>query len=195
MSDIPGGRESDQREVMQMMAQFDVPAYARRARNMEQALEHLLERCRRKRNEWLMMARLRLGQLAVLTGEWSALEAMLDDEQIARLRQLHAELEPKLRVPLTATTSVRVLRRALVDFIQSAERFNRRWSAYLAKVDLAHVNALRDGYNRFYVLEKECALRNSAVARLGFQHMPPLTSADLERLLPPLFVPQPCTKG
>ena len=38
----------------------------------------------------------------------------------------------------------------------------------MPSIDLTHVNKLRDGYNRYYVLEKECALRNVRLAALGF---------------------------
>ena len=56
----------------------------------------------------------------------------------------------------------------------------------LLTVDLARVNQLRDGYNRYYVLEKECAVRSPKVARQGFRPLPPLTTADLAAELPPL---------
>jgi hypothetical protein len=57
-------------------------------------------------------------------------------------------------------------------------------------VDLSQVNALRDGYNRYYVLEKECASRSPRTARHGFRPLPPLTADDLAALLPPLPVPR-----
>jgi hypothetical protein len=190
MTEGPVGGDRERREVREMLAQYDAPAYARRARRMELALEHLLDRCRQKRGEWLMMPRLRIGQLAALAGEWSALLPVLDQEQIDRLQQLHVELAPKLRLPLTPTTSLSGLRGAVREFILSAERFNRRWNAYLTGVNLDTINELREGYNRYYVLEKECAIRNSVLARLGFHPQTPLTTADLERLLPPLFVPE-----
>ena len=60
----------------------------------------------------------------------------------------------------------------------------------LGQVDVAEVNRLRDGYNRWYVLEKECAVRSHAVARQGFVPLPPLTSAELAEHLPLLPVPR-----
>jgi hypothetical protein len=185
----PSNHEADTREVQEMLAQFDAPAYVRRARRVEQALELLLEQCRLRRAEWLTMPRLRLGQLAARAGEWVALLPFLDAEQVCRLEALHAELAPRLRLPIEPSTSPRALRGALVDYGASAERFNRRWTAHLAEIDLSEINALREGYNHYYVLEKECAVRNGVLARLGFQPMVPLTTGDLERLLPPLFVP------
>lgn len=104
------------------------------------------------------------------------------------MRQLHRELEPRLRIPVEPTSSLRRLRRALVELIESTERFNRGWKPFLEAVDLARVNELRDGYNRWYVLEKECALRSPRLARLGFQRLEPITPETLAVLFPPLPV-------
>jgi hypothetical protein len=81
------------------------------------------------------------------------------------------------------------LRRALAELCGSIELFNRRWREYLPTVELNEVNALRDGYNRWYVLEKECAVRSPRLAREGFVRLEPLSSASLLELLPPLGVP------
>jgi hypothetical protein len=74
--------------------------------------------------------------------------------------------------------------------IPALERFNRRWEAFLPTVDLTSLNRLREGYNRYYLLEKECAVRSVVVARRGFSPLPPLTQTDLAALLPCLPVPQ-----
>ena len=52
------------------------------------------------------------------------------------------------------------------------------------------VNDKRDGYNRYYVLEKACALRSDTLARLGFSPLPPMDLAELRAHLPPLPVPR-----
>jgi hypothetical protein len=184
----PGG-DADRREAQQLLSQYDAPAYVRRARGVEGAREHLLARCRRQREEWLGMVRLRLATLHDLAGDWSALGRWLEEEHCRALAELHAALSPKLRVPLEPTASPRALRRALRELIASLERFNARWQRYLGEVDLGPLNAVRDGYNRYYVLEKECALRSAVLARVNFQPLPPFTRADLAALLPPLVVP------
>src|SRR5262249_36346535 len=107
------------------------------------------------------------------------------------LRKMHAELQPRLRLPVSPTTSARALRRALSELCASLEGFNRRWARFLGEVNLAHVNERRDGYNRYYVIEKECALRSPQLARQGFRPLAPATAADVEALLPPLPVPRP----
>jgi hypothetical protein len=173
------------------VSHYDVPAYVRRARGVQDAFEHLLRTCRAKRDELLAMVRTRVGVLHGLAGDWAVLRPLLaDDEQVHALRQLHADLNPKLRVPVTPTSSLWALRRAIRELSESIERFNRRWQEFLPKVDLTRVNELRDGYNRYYLLEKECAVRSPRLARQGFHRLEPLTTEELVLLLPPLPVPR-----
>jgi hypothetical protein len=188
VEDMPIPAGEDRREFLQMLGRFDGPAYVRRARGVQEALERLLERCRHQRNEWLMMVRLRVGELRALAGDWAALRPLLAEGQDAVLERLHAELEPRLRVPVEQTSSRRLLRRAVRELNESIERFNRRWQKYLAEVDLTPLNELRDGYNRYYVLEKECALGSAAVARQGFRPLLPYTFAELHAEVPLLPV-------
>ncbi len=137
------------------------------------------------------MVRTRLGQLAALAGDWEALRpALADDDQLDMLRRLHDELRPALRVPVAPTASARALRRSAAALCASIVRFNRRWQEYLGGVDLAPLNALREGYNRHYVLEKECAVRSARLAREGFRRLAPLTAGELAALFPPLPVPR-----
>src|SRR5262245_16421341 len=105
-------------------ALYDAPAYVRRARTTEAAYEYLLARCRRQRDEWLLMVRLRLGTLKARAGEWSVLLPFLVDEgQLAQLEQLHAELSPKLRAPVAQTNSQRRLRSTLLELTESIGLF------------------------------------------------------------------------
>ena len=69
----------------------------------------------------------------------------------------------QIRAHVRPSSSGRVLQRALGELKESIERFNRRWQEFLHQVDLTHVNRLRDGYNRYYLLEKECAVRTFAL--------------------------------
>jgi hypothetical protein len=191
MESVPLGSDPDRREQNQWLSLYDVPAYVRRARSVEDALEGLVARGKQQREAWLAMARLRLGRLRALAGDWPALLPYLADEgQLAVLERLWSELAPKLRLPPAPTSAPRRLRRALAELVSSLERFNARWREHLGKVDLAQVNQLREGYNRYYVLEKACALRSDLLARLGFTPLPPLDHAEVERRLPPLPVPR-----
>jgi hypothetical protein len=190
MEDVPIlGSEDERNFVNRFLSYHGAPAYVRRAREVEEAFRAVVERCRRRREEWLSLVRIRLGTLRALAGDWDWLRPLLDDGQLEVVRKLHAELQPRLRVLVSATTSVRALRRALHELRESLESFNRRWTKFLRELDLGPLNALRDGYNRYYVLEKECAVRSPQLARAGFRPLEPATAADLEALLPPLPVP------
>jgi hypothetical protein len=192
MDEIPVlGHDVESQLFKQFLVQYDVPAYMRRAQQVQAAFEHLVARCRRQREAWLDMVRLRLGRLHALAGDWDRLLPWLaDGEQVEALRRLHATLEPRLRVPIAATSSPRVLGTALVELQESIERFNRRWLAFLRDLDFDRVNELRDGYNRYFVLEKECAVRSARLARQGFVRLEPVTVEELTALLPPLAVPR-----
>jgi hypothetical protein len=78
----------------------------------------------------------------------------------------------------------------LRELCESLLHFNQRWQAFLQTVDLTPINHLRDAYNRYYLLEKECALRSARLARQGFRRLDPLTLDELSTLVPPLPVPQ-----
>jgi hypothetical protein len=191
MDDVPIiGTEAGADPVKQFIAQYGAPAYLRRAQQTEQAFNQVVERCRQKREEWLPMVRIHLGLLVALAGEWDKLRELLANDQIELLRRLHEDLAPRLRVTVEPTSSVRALRRVLRELTESLENFNRRWAAFLPEVDLTSVNELRERYNRYYVLEKECAVRSAAVARQGFRPLPPATVEDIAAVLPPLPVPQ-----
>ena len=191
MEDVLGTFAENQREASEFLARFDAPAYVRRACAVEDALEAVLHRCRVQREAWLLMLRTLAGTLKGLAGAWMALRPWLaDDEQVGSLESLHALLDLRPRLPVQRTTSRRVLRRALIELAGSVERFNRRWRAYLAAVDLSAANELRTGYNKYYLLEKECALLPARVARAGYRPLEPPTVADLLERLPLLPVPQ-----
>jgi hypothetical protein len=181
----------DRRALQQIAALHGPPAFAVRALRVKEAFDSLVARCLQQRQELLGMARIRLGTLHALAGTWTALESLLQDVgQLDALQQLEAELRPELRLLPKPTSSLRVLRRAVQELADSLDRFNRRWQEYLKGVDLSGINALRDGYNKYYVLEKECLLGSPRLARQGFRPLPPATTADLADQFPPLPIPR-----
>jgi hypothetical protein len=185
------GRNDDNRIVKQFQAQFDVPAFVRRAQRVQEALDQLVAICRRQRHQWLSMPRIRLGVLKGLAGEWERLSSWLaDGDQVKVLHDLDNELAPQLRSRIEPTSSGRKLQRGLQALKESLEYFNRRWQAFLPGVDLTQINELRVNYNRYYLLEKECAMRSPRLARQGFRRLEPLTIRELADLLPPLTMPQ-----
>jgi hypothetical protein len=181
----------EERAFQEVVGLYDAPAYVRRARQVEGAYEELLARCRAQRDEWLGMVRLRVGQLFALAETPEVLHRLLADEtQVRMLCEMHKEMAPVLRAPVEPTRSQWVLRAALQDLIESIERFSRRWEEYLRGIDVAPINVLREGYNRYYILEKECAMRSPAGARQGFARLEPLTREEVAALFPPLRVPR-----
>ncbi len=175
----------------ELLARHGGPAFVRRAREVHEAFEDVLARARGQRQQWLEMVSLRLATLAALAGDWGRLRPLLaDDEQVEVLRRLHDELRPTLRAPVEATTSTGRLKAALAELLASLERFNRRWEAFLPTVDLTRVNALREGYNAYFVLEKECAVGRPALTKADFVKLPPLRTEDVARALPPLPAPR-----
>jgi hypothetical protein len=185
------GRDATNEVFKRSLAQGDTPAYIRRARRVEAALEQLLDHCRRRRAEWLEMVRLRISILHALAGDWDNVRPFLaDEQQINIFRYSLAALVSPLRTPVGPTASARILRHALYELQDSLERFNQHWQEFLASVDLTLINELRDGYNRYYVLEKECAVRSPRVARQGFVPLQPLTHEELASQFPLLPVPQ-----
>jgi hypothetical protein len=190
VSEIPIPREDGRQAFNELLALYDGPAYLRRARRVQAAHEQLLEQCRGQRDEWLALVRVRLGTLRGLAGTWEALAPHLADEgQVRLLDELWEALDPHLRLPVEPTTSARVLREAVRELGESVERFNRRWLEFVRGLDLSAVNAERANYNRYYLLEKECAVRSPFVARAGYTPLDPLTHDDIQAALPPLPVP------
>jgi hypothetical protein len=177
-----------------MLGRYDAPAYVRRALRVQRAYDDLLAWCQCQREQMLAMVRVRLATVYALAGNWSALAPFLvDDSQYHVLAQMHQDLAPELLGPLEPTCSPRALRLALRELCTSIERFNQRWRMYLAELSLATVNDERAGYNKYYLLEKECAVRSAVLARLGFRPLEPLTIAELAEVLPEL--PMPCLRN
>jgi len=185
------GRNDDNRVVQRVLGHYDAPAFIRRARRVQEALDLVLVRCRQQRDQWLMMPRLRLGMLRALAGDWHRLQPWLaDEDQFVVLQDLENELTPRLRVRIEPTPSGRKLQRHLRALRESLETFNRRWLDFLLNVDLTPVNEAREGYNRYYLLEKECAMRSPRLARQGFHPLQPMTVDELRTRLPLLPIPR-----
>jgi hypothetical protein len=183
--------DEDRRIVQEIAGRFGAPAFVRRARLVETSWTQLLEHGGKLRLQRLDMVGLRLGQLLALAGAWEALHPLLpEDADRTLLIRLHDELQPRLRMALQPSTSERVLRAALRELVEAMEIFNGHWKRWLAEVDLTPINKARENYNRYYLLEKECALGSALVARRDFKPLPPITRADVEVHLPLLALPR-----
>ena len=175
-------------EVKEMMGLFDLPAFARRGQDLEITLRRLHERCHKARLPLLDMVQLRLRQWSrAVTGPdaWPAIFA----RSIEPLWPL-AAAEP----PNWAEFPAPIRRQRIIasDLIAAVLRFNRRWQQFVEQLNLEPVNIVIDGYNRYYVLEKECVMGSARLAARHFQHVPLLTTATLFSDHPPLPVPELC---
>lgn len=171
------------------MLAFDTPAYLRRARQVEAEWEHLLALCARERERQLSLPRLRLAQLIVGTRAVDHAERLpVHEADRCRLIELYHHWQPKLRTRIPISEGPAAVRLA-ERLIESFAAFNRRWEKWLREVDLGPVNRHRDGYNRYYVLEKECAIRSERSAREGFEPLPMVTVDDLFSRFPRLDLP------
>ncbi len=172
------------------MPLMDAPAFVRRARDVEAAWNGLIENCARERTRLLEMPRMRLARLLALAPSDAALSSLSGTLEDAHdLVELHRDWQPRLRSKVSASPSAAELMRAFADLRLSFKRFNHRWIKTLHELDLKPINALREGYNRFYLLEKECALRSTRIAREGFQPLEPVTVERLLEEFPLLKIP------
>ena len=183
--DEPMPLEVADAETREMLGLFDVPAFARRGQDLEHAIVRLHARCDRERSTLLEMVRLRLRQ-------WSAASAGPDDWRDTFSAPI-ASLWPFAGAehPAWASRPETLRRRRAIgrDLVASIERFNRRWTSALDSLDLVPINQLVDGYNRYYLLEKECALGSARVARHRFTLREPLILDELRAQHPELPVP------
>jgi hypothetical protein len=176
---------TDETELKDLLGLFDVPAFARRGRDLEYGLRRLDQRLERERAGLLAMVHLRLRQWAsVATGPADWREVLT--APVASLYPLAGAEEP---VWASLPPSARRRRAVACDLVASVTRFNRRWLAILDQVKLDPINRQIDLYNRYYVLEKECVLGST---RLAAQHFVPQPHLSRDRLLrdhPTLPVP------
>lgn len=186
-ADESGPLTSTDGELKELLGLFDAPAFARRGQDLEYALARLHARCRRARDELLDMVRLRLRQ-------WSASSTGLDDWSgsfAAPIAPLWSLCNAKPPAWASRPAPARRRRAVARDLVASVNRFNRRWAAFLDRLNLEPVNRMIDQYNRYYVLEKECVLGSARLALRHFTPKPRLTVADLAEEYPPLPVPVP----
>jgi hypothetical protein len=172
-------------EIKELLGLFDVPAFARRGHDLESALIRLRSRLQGHRQTLLNMVQLRLRQWAAATTGPEA-ELRYFAQPIAELWALTGSDPPRWA---RRSASSWKLRRIARDLIASVERFNRRWSEQLDRVDLGPINRMVDDYNRYYLLEKECSLGS---ARLAARNFVPKVRVDIQELrdeFPPLPVP------
>ncbi len=137
------------------------------------------------------MSRMRLSRVFFLSDEWTRfLDSVCAKDDVEYLTRLYDEWKPVLRSVVKPARNEKELRKAVSELALSFESFNRRWNRSVQEIDIESLNRLREGYNRYYVFEKECALGSSLLAQLGFVKQKPVSAEDLLELFPPLKIPQ-----
>jgi hypothetical protein len=173
-------------EVKEMMGLFDLPAFARRGQDLEITRRRLHERCDKARLQLLDMVQLRLRQWSrAVTGPeaWPAVFT----RSIEPLWSLAAAEPPRWAEFAAPIRRQRTIAR---DLLAAVIRFNRRWEQFVKQLNLEPVNTVIDGYNRYYVLEKECVMGSARLAARHFQPVPLVTAARLLDDHPLLPVPE-----
>jgi hypothetical protein len=176
--------------TQRLLGRFDVPAYVRRGLRVAQRRAALTAHCRKKRLELLYHVRWRADQVrhAVSRPEEFERHVPLPTER-DQWRALWDVLEISGDRAGGAAVSPRRLRRMLRETHESLTRFNRVWQQYIGQLDLTPLNRELEAYNRYYLLEKECALRSARLARQGYRPFSPISTDDLLDQFPLLSVP------
>jgi hypothetical protein len=178
----------------QLLGQFDAPSYVRRGLEVEQAWTDLLAALNRSRRQWLDPLGRRMAWLKARSGDWRRLTGD-DPGALVALGMLENLLPASLRFPPGRAWWIALPRLEYRRWNRDLEEFNRFWRDTLETVDLAPVNRRREAYNRWYLLEKECALGSARLALAGYRPLVPATASDLVARLPFLPVPAPRTSG
>jgi hypothetical protein len=164
------------------------PAFIARARAPQMALDSMLRACHAKRDEMLKWPKFHLATLArQIRNDWPRLGSFFaHPESVAVLAAMHEGMHANTTAQPNWLSSDRA---ALRQFLESAERFNRHWQAYIDSLDLEPVNKPRRDFNQFYVLEKSCAFGNDRVTE-GFEPLAMIDSAFLYERFPLLTLPK-----
>ncbi|QDU64823.1 hypothetical protein Pan216_57160 [Planctomycetes bacterium Pan216] len=183
--DVMPGSDGWAQGAKQMLGLCDAPAYLRRARRVEESIERVARRCESKRYELLDGVRFRLrgwNRLCQDDGtNWERLP-----EEMRRLLEIVSSTafsEGDRRIAFGVTGTVRDLLEAINE---SVERFNRRWLTFVESLDTTAANRLIDGYNQYYLFEKECAVGSPWLAARGYQPKEVLNRDWILKRYPPL---------
>jgi len=160
--------------LRQLLGRYDVPAYVRRGLRVEAAIRHFFAQAEahyRTVAEPLVASARALARL--VPGPPAFAQALAAPETAGELEALLQRLA--VRLPWGARRASQfAIRGAARQLAEAIDRFNRRWLETVQMLDYAAVNREIEGYNRYYLLEKECALRSRHVAARGFRPLRPI---------------------
>lgn len=177
---------STEGEIKELLGLFDAPAFARRGRDIEWAVQRTLTLCSRRRSELLEMVHCRLRMWANLASgpqDWP----LAFREPIDALWTL-AEAEPP-RWKAGKPPSAKKAGVVALGLSQSIERFNDRWMRFVNELQVDTINHQIDRYNKYYVIEKECIVGSARLASRLFVPQPRIEPGWLLSHFPLLPVP------
>lgn len=170
-------------------ASFDTPAYVRRGLTVETEWNTLADKLHRIWTEWTVPVGRLCAQLRHQADGWEAFGPWLaSPEDLDLLRRLDQRLDFRLKYPPAKALWLWPLKGSLRRLARMAADLNEAWAKHLGTLDLEPVNRAREQYNRWYLLEKECAMRSTRLAAGGFEAFPRVEANDLINLFPPLPV-------
>jgi hypothetical protein len=149
--------EGSRGEFLKILAEFgEEPAFIARGLAPQIALDEFVRSCRTQRDEMLEWPKRHYANLYCrVGGDWIRLARnFASDEEIGKLKILHGELVSDRPI---SSNIFQTNGSALRQFLQSAHKFNKNWTALLNHVSLDPVNKPRQDYNEFYLVEKGCA--------------------------------------
>lgn len=172
-------------EIGALAGLFDAPAFARRGNELAFVSEGFEAKLIQMRSELLSMVHVRSRQWVNAAGPESW-RLVLDEP----LDQLAATLGIELAGASTSPVGPAALARIARELRASVERFNMRWTQYAKDVDTSPLNRLIERYNRYYLLEKECALGSARASARHFRPVEPISAESILKRHPPLPVPR-----
>lgn len=178
-SDMVLGRQTDWDDMAKrVLGLFDQPAYIRRALRVEDAIRAIEEKIDHERKLMLAPVRRALAVWQELLRQKPDAAKLLTDRQAEAIAGVASMIDgPTSHGAIGVWTRPR---RVLGQLASAIDRLNERWVQYVEAVDVSLIEQRIDEYNRYYLLEKECAFRSPRAAARGFVHMPPF---DRQRLL------------
>jgi hypothetical protein len=161
---------------------FDTPAYVRRGLAVEEMWLSLQGKLQHTWTEWSGPMGMLCSQLRHQADGLEKFRPWLgSDEDLARLLELDRRLNFRLKYPPGKSLWLWPLKGSLKRLRQMGLHLNEAWAKHLATLDLGPLNRARELYNRWYILEKECAMRSARLAAGGFEMLPMATVKDLEQ--------------
>jgi hypothetical protein len=176
------------REERELLAMADTPSYVRRALRVEEATRQVLLRGESLREQWQLGVRVRLLNWNRLVHDDPRVGEKLDDAARIAICSLGDAVfhDGRTRMARCSPAWPVLPGRMWHGLNRSVAQFNTRWRNYLATVDLTSINDAVDAYNRYYLFEKECAMRSARLARMGYQPLSRVTPGWLESACPAL---------